>query len=435
MKKTLGYILILVFSVFIFFTNIKQSEAIINSAVTVSYDMSSMTGGIQEAIDKLPPEGGEVFIPAGTYTLRAPVYLRSNIQLTGSGVMTILKHAGEINSFLAEDAFSGQNKIVVKDASAFKVGMGILLKDNTCNDLEVYSVRNFVRKIVNIKEDTLILDDYLIRDYNVDNSARAVNTFPIIAIDGAHSDSSTQISNVIIENLKIDGNSQNVNYYSFIQSGILLFKVSDSIIRNLWVENVNGDGISDQGYCIDTRNKIQNNIITNSGLTGIHLGSGNRYAMVTNNIIRDCKANGITLCWGVQYAAISDNTIYHNKMNGIGDINDNPYGGDKFNIIKNNVITYNGFNGIEFGDNQKFSTSTIVANNVIMNNSKAEVGKYSGISIKNTSDIIISNNVIQDGQENKTQKYGIYINGICNNNTISENILYGNLVSELFTSD
>lgn len=54
---------------------------------------------IQESIRKLPPEGGTVFLPVGTYVIKQPIVLdRDNISLIGQGFGTLLKLADKANA-------------------------------------------------------------------------------------------------------------------------------------------------------------------------------------------------------------------------------------------------------------------------------------------------------------------------------------------------
>ena len=58
--------------------------------VTAKVNPASPTGGIQEAIDALPPNGGVVVLPPGTYLLRQAVVLHNHVTLRGAGGRTIL---------------------------------------------------------------------------------------------------------------------------------------------------------------------------------------------------------------------------------------------------------------------------------------------------------------------------------------------------------
>ena len=53
---------------------------------------------IQDAIYSLPPNGGTVLIPAGTYIISTPIIVPSKVTLVGEGFSTILKLASEANT-------------------------------------------------------------------------------------------------------------------------------------------------------------------------------------------------------------------------------------------------------------------------------------------------------------------------------------------------
>ena len=87
---------------------------------------------IQGAIDMVALRGGgTVHVLAGEYMLNDALHLRSNINLIGDGPQkTILKHAPSVSSPLLKDADIGQKEATPKDASLFKVGMGIAIRSN-----------------------------------------------------------------------------------------------------------------------------------------------------------------------------------------------------------------------------------------------------------------------------------------------------------------
>jgi len=63
---------------------------------------------IQEAIDSLPPSGGTVYIPAGTYVISTPIKVPSNVVLLGDGFDTVLKLADEANCNVIENMHLGE---------------------------------------------------------------------------------------------------------------------------------------------------------------------------------------------------------------------------------------------------------------------------------------------------------------------------------------
>ena len=67
------------------------------------YSPLSPTSGIQEAIDALPPSGGLVVIPPGTYLLKRSIILPDNTALHGSGPATILKKCYGVETKMVEN--------------------------------------------------------------------------------------------------------------------------------------------------------------------------------------------------------------------------------------------------------------------------------------------------------------------------------------------
>jgi len=61
--------------------------------------LPGMTGAeIQEALNSLPANGGEVVLPPGTFSIRQPIVLRRDFQtLRGSGAATVLRLADDAN--------------------------------------------------------------------------------------------------------------------------------------------------------------------------------------------------------------------------------------------------------------------------------------------------------------------------------------------------
>lgn len=74
--------------------------------------------------------GGLVKLNPGTYKIIGPVWLSSNTSLIGSGKSTVLKKCNGIKTSFIVDADWGMLKATVKDASGFKIGMGIQLSDS-----------------------------------------------------------------------------------------------------------------------------------------------------------------------------------------------------------------------------------------------------------------------------------------------------------------
>jgi len=382
---------------------------------------------IQAAINNLPNDGGRVLLLEGTYITRAAIKLRSNITLSGSGPSTIIKPVNETKSYLAQDAASGQNQVVVQDASGFEVGMDVIVKDNNSGD--GYGVT--LATITDIDSNTITLDTNLVNTYTVTANGHVVNVFPVIAADGYHD--GTTYTNIVVENLKIDGNKANIGKYTWLQAGIAFIRVTHSVIRNNWVINSNYEGISDQGVWRDTWNKIIGNIIAGAAGRGIHIGTGNYHVIISRNIIKDCEYDGIYLCSAVRYATISDNVIDSCGYSGIGGIGGTSSSNlDLYNTITGNVITNNGWYGIQLnGSDGYYSAYHTISDNVIMNNSQNSAGSYSGIYLSQARNVVIEGNIIYDNQDSKTQRYGIEESGGSDYNSYIGNYLGGNISGDI----
>jgi len=157
------------------------------------FSKSSPTSGIQQAIDALPPEGGTVFLPAGTYKLTRPINLRSGVTLRGAGPLTVITRRDPWHQQpLISSGKEGDKKIIVKDASQFIPGREIFIRSFKTGGW--HSTHALITKI---NGNQISLDTPLFKAYTTDHNAVAVNFFPAIyAIDS---------KNVRIENLTVDG--------------------------------------------------------------------------------------------------------------------------------------------------------------------------------------------------------------------------------------
>ena len=127
--------------------------------------------GIQDAIDSLPPGGGTVVVPAGTYVLTKKVRLPSHVELRGEGIdRTVLVLADGANDHLISnrDLRRGNTGLVIRDLG---------LRGNAANQ----SDWSFGVRLVNVT-DTLVENveasdfskDGFYLGYNAENGVRNV---------------------------------------------------------------------------------------------------------------------------------------------------------------------------------------------------------------------------------------------------------------------
>jgi hypothetical protein len=101
--------------------------------ITVGPKEADMVGAgdkvIQAAVDYLAGlGGGTVRLTPGTFTLRAAVRLRSGIRLTGSGPETILTRPASVRTKLSADSDWYDQEITLADAKGFQVGDSVCLQ-------------------------------------------------------------------------------------------------------------------------------------------------------------------------------------------------------------------------------------------------------------------------------------------------------------------
>jgi len=244
-------------------------------------------------------------------------------------------------------------------------------------------------------------------------------------------------SNIVIENLKLDGNKDNQDAAN-INHCISLGKVSSTRIRNLLIENSNTGGISFQLDANDN-NFIENNIITASRNEGIILSQSKRNT-IRGNLISNCGDAGIKIivssnentvlgnfCTsnnvGILLSDSTENTIYGNNLQSntlqglTTDQNVNR------NLISNNVVFLNGRVGIYIWKGKE----NLVANNYCHSNSQSSDGGYANIYLVGDATYqanynIITGNICRKGSQTNKPSYGIALG---NTDTVG-NMIEGN---------
>lgn len=401
------------------------AEATGANAVTVTPDMRSPTGGIQEALDSLGDAGGIVSIPAGEYLLRQSIRVRSDQTLQGVGENTILRKNKQVGSKLA--AVTMGSKAIVEDASGFSAGDEIGFFDRT-----TVGWLHGHANVTAIASNVLSLNKNPGGKFDPDNGGAVINYFPAI--------SGHDVSNVIIRNLSIDGQPQENPGPSVVSerpprtpadlgftfAAIDLIRVSDSRVENVRVRGWPADGISVQGKG-SVQGKYRGNVVTkcyveNCRGPGFHAGGRLEDSEFYENEARENLGDGFYFCAWVTRITVRNNRFIANKGSGIGGLGDS---GDKENIVEHNLCDRNGTNGISLWDGEK----NTARNNVCSNNSQREPGRWSGIALSKTEMSVISGNVCFDDQETPTQKHGIEELANSRGNTFADNNCRGNLQS------
>ncbi len=379
------------------------------------FNPDSPTCGIQEAIDSLPKEGGQVVLEPITYVLRAPIVLRDDLRISGQRPETVLTRGREVIHKLTADAPAQATTVTVDSTAGLRLGDEIGLRDDDRTGWYMTHAR-----IVKIEGNTLTLDTGLVRDYAVARNAIVINHHPIIEAYRIW-DYRYHTRRFVIEDLTIEGNlDENPTPISdWSTAAIHLASTADGIVQRCIVRNWITDGISDQ-YGIN--NLIRECVVENCRGNGFHPGTSVRGSQFLNNLARGNLGDGFFFCADVTALRVIGNEFSQNRGNGIGDLGN---GGDSFNVVSNNVCRENGRNGIQATKGGR----NIITNNICLNNSLSEPGAYAGIALENVTDTVVMGNICGTKvkeKEEPAQGYGIVERGESDRNIIRGNIVGGN---------
>lgn len=368
----------------------------------------SPTGGIQEAIDTLPPGGGVVAVPPGVFLLRQSVHVPSHVTLQGAGGSTVLRRAKHAECKLSARTRSGDTSVRVADASRLRAGdeVGIV-------DQESFGWNMAHAIVKEIRGEELVLDRRIMRAYDPAKGGIVLTCFPAITAN--------EVSRIVVKGLAIDGRPTGTTKSmpeadpGFTFAAIHLVAVTESRVESCWVTAWPSDGISLQR---GDGNSVHDCRVQDCRGNGLHPGGGLRDSIFAGNIVRGNGGEGMFFCAGVRHVVASKNVFSRNKGNGIGGLGDN---GDKYNVVSDNVCESNGGSGIWLFDGD----SNTVTNNICVNNAGF------GILLNQTADTIVQGNRCLDDQKVKTQKHGIFEFGSCRSNLFANNLCRGNAQASL----
>ncbi|MCK4966212.1 right-handed parallel beta-helix repeat-containing protein [bacterium] len=302
MRKIIPLIVLLLLAA-ICWQNSTYGDNLSKNKITVGPQDADIVGtdskAIQIAIDAMAyGGGGTVYVLPGEYTLYNSIYLRSNVAIIGDRDKTILKRGPAISSRLLIDADVGQKEITPKDASLFKVGMGISLRSNRLMN----AMTGTPLTITRIENGVLYVNDYIVHDYTADldswgkggHDGLAANVFPMIF---GH-----RVENVIVDGFTVDSKTDIENPgWERVRIGSVYFRtVKNSVIRNVKSINAQGDGLLVARAC--------KNIIVEdcesayNTFHGMHPGSHATHVTVQRCHFHHNGSDGLYICWGVKTA-------------------------------------------------------------------------------------------------------------------------------------
>jgi Right handed beta helix region len=302
--------------------------------LTVGNEKGNLNGTdqrvIQAAVDTVARMGGgTVKLLPGTWRLRNAVYLCSHIRLIGSGPETILVKEASATSKLAADSDWYDQEVTLADAKGFRVGDGVCFRaKNPHHGGQTVIKRTLVARAGN----RFKLDKGLRENLWSMGTPTASTLFPIL--------SGEFVTDVVIENLTLDGNkANNVELDGNYAGCIFLQDCADVAIRKVIARDYRGDGISWQ-ICHDV--VVEECASRDHTGLALHPGSGSQRPVIRNNTVTGCHI-GLFLCWGVKYGLAEKNTIEDTKTAGISVGHR-----DTDNLIRNNTVKRSGQAGILF---------------------------------------------------------------------------------------
>ena len=236
--------------------------------------------------------------------------------------------------------------------------------------------------ITEIKDNTLFIDNYLVRDYRSDRKGTVANACSVI--------SAVDAENVRVARLTVDGSGDTNEMIDGCRAGgIYLHRVKNAVIEDVTVRNFDSDGISWQTTEYVTVRNCEVYGCTNSGL---HPGTGSPFTLVEGNRSHDNGGYGLFVCWRVRDGIVRNNSFYNNGRNGICTGHK-----DTDMLFAANHVYENGSDGIHLRGETDLNAPhrSIFRENIIENNGMK--GDAYGISINSKAQgVVIGNNTIRN---------------------------------------
>jgi copper-binding protein NosD len=334
--------------------------------ITVGPNKADLVGSdqrvIQAAVDYVARlGGGTVRILPGVYRCRNAVYLQSHVRIVGSGADSVLIKEPSVKTKLLKDADWYDQEVTLDDPKGFEVGDGIVLHTRNPNN---GSFDTYKRTLIARNGNRFKLDKMLVENFWLKGGATAATLFALF--DGM------QVSDVVIENIALDGNRAANDNLNGNYVGCIFLRESNRIrMEKLETRNFNGDAISWQ-VCHDVR--VHNCHSHDNAGYGVHPGSGSQRTVVTNNRL-ERNDIGFFFCWGVKWGLCEKNTIVDSKRFGISIGH-----ADTDNLIRDNDVRGSGKIGVFFRQDggESFSPNR----NRLEGNRIVDSGDESGFGVK-----------------------------------------------------
>ncbi len=305
---------------------------------------------IQKAVDDVAAAGGgEVIIPAGTYSMHDALHLRSKVRIVGQPGAILMK-VPSVSSPLGGYIGYGHYEFMAAEPEKFRPGMGVHILDDSSGGF--YTT---VATVTARKGDLFYIDRMLNHDYTAGNGGRIVSVYPLVE--------GTNVRDAAVIGLTLDGNTPHETFRlnGCRGGGVFLIGSQRVRIENVEVVRYNGDAVSFQ-QCADIL--VENCDLHDNTGQGLHPGSGSvRYVMRGVRSVNNGEC-AIFYCLRTTHSILEDCTFTGNGHSGVS-IGER----DTDHVIRKNVIRGNGRWGVLFrgaqligGDRVRLEGNTIAGN-------------------------------------------------------------------------
>jgi hypothetical protein len=362
---------------------------------------------LQAAVDQAAQRGGgTVKILPGTFHLRNAIYLPSRIRVLGSGPESILIKEPSVAAKLAASSDWYDQEVTLADARGFRVGDGVCFR---ARNPETGGPVVIKRTLVARSGNRFKLDKSLRENLWLEKGQpTAATLFPLISAEN--------VSDIVIENVALDGNRPNNDHLDGNYAGCIWAQDCNRLsFRGVIARNNNGDGISWQ-VCHDVL--VDNCQSHDHAGLGLHPGSGSQRPIMRNNQVMRNDI-GIFFCWGVRFGLAENNTIEDVRSSGISLGHR-----DTDNLVRENTIIRSGKVGILFRDEPK---EFAAHRNRIEHNRILDSGPADGVGIDvrgQTECVTLARNEIRETRQ-PMSRIGIRIGAKASEVKLAGNRLFG----------
>jgi parallel beta-helix repeat protein len=338
--------------------------------VRVGIDEGDIRGAdhraLQAAVDHVARlGGGTVRIGPGCYLLRNALTLRDNVRVCGVPGKTVLAVCDGARSRLSADGDCNERQVTLEDASAFRVGDGIAVRDTQSASGFTVTTATLTARV---DEHTFRISAPLYLDYLVSLKATAHLAFPAVGGWG--------VRNAAVEGVTVAGNRARAEHVDGCRAGgIYLFECDGVTVRDCVVRDYNGDGISFQ---VSRGVTVEGCLCEHNAGLGLHPGSGSQAPVVRHNRSLNNGGDGLFVCWRVQHGLFEGNEVRGNQGAGVSIGHK-----DTDNVFRDNTITGNGRAGVLFrAESEPMGAHRNVFEcNRILDNGAAEPGEAAGAAV------------------------------------------------------